>query len=500
MSQNYHKLCQRFNRLFQLSHAMTFLGWDQAVMMPAGGNQPRANALAELASLRHELLTASDVGEWLDQAARESLSANEQASLREMHRRWRRSSCLPAELIHAKTLAGAKCEHAWRQQRLDNDWNGFLGNFREVVKLSREEAQLRQAASGGECDTPYDALLDLYCRGDSNQFIGQCFDRLKAELPALVQRIIEHQRSRETIQITGTFDVSQQQVLNNKLAAMLGFDFNTGRLDVSTHPFSTGVRGDQRICTRYRDDEFAQSLLATAHETGHASYESGLPEQWNGLPIGESHNMCIHESQSLLFEKQIFLSKAFNQHFTALMHEKLPQTQIWSSEALWRCYTVVEPGYIRVEADEVTYPMHVILRYEIESALINCEMEAEDIPDAWNDKMQSYLGVDTRGNYKDGCMQDIHWTDGSFGYFPSYTIGALNSVQFFHTIKQQNPDWQDRFARGDIQFVRDWLQQHIWQHGCFMEVQDMIQAATGQKTNPEFFLQHIRNRYLNEQY
>ena len=500
MSQNYHKLCQRFNRLFQLNHATTFLGWDQAVMMPPKGNPPRANALAELASLQHELLTAAEVAEWLEAAEQETLSANEQANLREMRRRWQQSNCLPAQLVHAKSLAGSKCEHAWRQQRVDNDWHGFLNNLREVLKLSREEAIMRQAAMAGECATPYDALLDLYCRGDSNEFIGRSFNHLKAELPELIQQISEHQRSHKPVTISGSFDIARQQTLNKQLAAMLGFDFDSGRLDISTHPFSTGVCGDQRICTRYREDEFAQSLLATAHETGHASYEAGLPELWSGLPVGESHSMCIHESQSLLFEKQIFLSRAFNRFFTSVMHEQLPATRAWDADTLWQSYTVVEPGFIRVEADEATYPMHVILRYEIESALINGDMEAEDIPDAWNEKMQHYLGIDTRDNFRDGCMQDIHWTDGAFGYFPSYTIGALNSVQLFHAVKQQHPDWQERFAVGDIGFVRDWLAQNIWQHGCFTGAQDMIMAATGQQTNAEFFLQHIKDRYLSESY
>lgn len=500
MSQSYRKLSQRFNRLFQLNHAMTFLGWDQAVMMPPKGNQPRANALAELSGLHHELLANPEVEDWLQEAEQESLSFEERANLREMHRCWQQANCLSAELVHAKSLAGSKCEHAWRTQRKENDWQGFLANFKEVLKLSREEAVLRQEASLVDCATPYDALLDLYCRGDSNVFIGDCFTRLKAELPELIQQITERQKTRQPVDIKGTFPIADQDALNKQLADILGFDFDGGRLDTSAHPFSTGVRGDQRICTRYREDEFIQSLFATAHETGHASYEAGLPEAWNGQPVGSSHSTCIHESQSLLFEKQLFLSRAFSRYFTNVIHDKLPATKTWDADTLWQFYTKVEPGFIRVDADEVTYPMHVILRYEIESALINGDMEAEDIPDAWNEKMQAYLGVDTRGNFKEGCMQDIHWTDGSFGYFPSYTIGALNSVQLFHAIRQQNSDWQAHLEKGETGFIRNWLKENIWQHGCFMGAQDMMKTATGQQTNPEFFLQHIKDRYLSESY
>jgi carboxypeptidase Taq len=479
---------------------MTFLSWDQSVMMPEKGNSPRADALAELSSLRHEMLTQPDMEEWIDNAGSEALDTSRKSSLSEMKRSWQQASCLPSDLVQAQTLAGAKCEHAWRKQRVDNDWPGFLQNFKEVLTLSKEEARLRQASNPELFATPYDALLDLYCRGDANTFIQKIFTELKTALPSLIQEVMEKQRSKSTVSINGFYDQQQQHELNKEIARLLGFDFDAGRLDISTHPFSTGVRGDHRICTRYVDDEFAQALLATAHETGHASYEAGLPEQWNNLPVGQALSMCIHESQSLLFEKQVFLAKPFNQFFTAKTHELLPVTNAINAEQLWDYYTKVEPGFIRVDADEVTYPMHIVLRYEIESALINDEITANDIPDLWDEKMQQYLGIDTKGNFKDGCMQDIHWTYGAFGYFPSYTIGALNAAQLFSKIKTTTPDWQSLLSSGDISFIRDWLQSNIWQHGSFLESQDLLKQATGEGTNPAFFIQHIKDRYINELY
>lgn len=499
-NQYYQQLVQRFTRLHHLNHGLTFLSWDQSVMMPEQGNSARAAATAELSSFRHELLTDAVVEEWLKHTQEEALTSPELKNLQEMSRQWQQASCLPAELVQAQALAGSKCEHAWRTQRGDNDWKGFLANFKEVLALSREEAQLRQAANKESFTTPYDAMLDLYCRGDSSEFISQIFSRIKSELPTLIQAVIESQKSRPSVTIVGNFDQQQQHALNKTLASVLGFDFKAGRLDISTHPFSTGVRGDHRICTRYADDEFIQALLATAHETGHASYEAGLPEAWDGMPVGESLSMCIHESQSLLFEKQLFLSKPFLQFFINTIHQQLPVTKAINGEQLWQHCTQVKPDYIRVEADEVTYPMHIVLRYEIESALVNGGIEAEHIPELWNQKMQEYLGVDTKGNYKDGCMQDIHWTYGAFGYFPSYTIGALNAAQLFHSIKAQTLDWQDQLGKGDIQFIRQWLAEHIWQQGNFLSSQALMKAATGEETNPDFFLKHVRERYLNEQY
>ncbi|MGH1487397.1 MAG: carboxypeptidase M32 [Cellvibrionaceae bacterium] len=496
----YQRLVERFRRIHNVNHSLTFLSWDQSVMMPQNGNSARSNAMAELSTLAHELLTAPAVADWIEEAANEALNSTEKVSLSKMKRSWQQASCLPSDFVQAQTLAGSQCEYAWRQQRVDNDWTGFLKNFKPVLKLSKEEAGLRQEANPTAFTTPYDALLDLYCHGDSNTFIADVFERLRSDLPPLIQQVMAVQRNRPKKNVNGHFDIDSQHELNKEAARILGFNFDAGRLDISTHPFSTGVRGDHRICTRYNENEFLQALLATAHETGHASYEAGLPEEWDGLPVGSSLSMCIHESQSLLFEKQLFIAKPFTRFLINKAHQYLPATKDYSAEQLWHEYTRVEPSYIRVDADEVTYPMHIVLRYEIESALINGAIDATDIPDMWNDKMSQYLGLETKNNFKDGCLQDIHWTYGAFGYFPSYTIGALNAAQLFATIKSIEPDWQELLSKGDVSFIREWLRENIWQHGSFFSSQDLIEKASGEHTNPEFFLQHIKDRYLKESY
>lgn len=500
MTDRYNILVTEFKRLARIDHARTFLQWDHMVMMPPGGNQSRSEAIAELTALRHQFLTSPHLGELIQQAAAAAPDPLQERSLTEMERMYRRAVCLPADLVKAKTLAGSICEHGWRSQREANDWQGFLANFREVVHLARQEAQARSAAEPGRFPTPYDALLDLYCTGDSSSFLAEVFARLKRELPGLVQEVVARQKSKPVVDLHGHYPLADQQQLNRELMLCLGFDFDRGRQDVSAHPFSTGGRGDQRITTRYREGEFLEALLATAHETGHAAYEDGLPEEWDGLPIGLARNMCLHESQSLLFEKQLFLSRPFFSFFSAIIHRLLPATAVHDDAALWTAATRVQPSYIRVEADEVTYPLHVILRYEIESGLINGSLAAEDIPEAWDAKMTEYLGLSTKDNYRDGCLQDMHWSDGSFGYFPSYTIGALNGAQLAAALRASHPDWQDQLAAGKVDFVRNWLRQNIWRKASSMDSQEILKAASGEGTNPVLFLSHLRDRYLEDLY
>lgn len=490
----FENLSERFREIDRLQHAITYLSWDQMVMMPPKGSQIRSASIAELAGISHAKLTAPEVEEWLSEL---DDSADNPSSIREMNRAWLNANCLPAELVKEQILVGSKCEMGWRTQRADNNWQGFLENFKPVVELSRQEAKCRQQAS--TATTPYEAMLALHCHGDSESLIDSVFKKLRAVLPDLLQQVMDKQDDLP-IPEKADYPVEHQINLNKEMLTTLGFNFEAGRLDQSMHPFSTGSAGDSRITTRYENDSFLEALAGTAHEAGHASYESQLPQELRGLPVGESRNMCIHESQSLLFEKQIFFSRSFMHFFAAKIHNHLTDAARLDAEDLWKLGTRVAPGKIRVEADEVSYPLHVMLRYEIESALINGEIEAEDIPDIWNEKMMSYLGIDTRGDYTNGCMQDIHWTDGTFGYFPSYTIGAINAAQLFAKIKSAHPDWQERFKRGDVQFVRDWLSENIWSKGCQLESQELMHSATGSATRAESLIEHLKARYLRSEY
>lgn len=489
----YQAAVAAFTRLYRYQHLAAIAGWDQAAMMPPGGNAARGAAMAELQLLMHGLLTAPALQQALQAAAQESLSDAEQASLREMRRSWQHANLLPARLVEAKALAGSRCEHAWREQRKAGDWQGFLGNFREVVQLAREEAQLLADASG---KSRYDALLDKYEPGMSSAELERIFGDVKSWLPGLIRRVMDKQAGETLLAAQGPFAVDKQRALGVEIMGLLGFDFDAGRLDVSVHPFCGGVAEDVRITTRYRDDDFMQSMMGIVHETGHARYEQRLPRDLVHLPVGQARSMGIHESQSLSFEMQLGRSPAFLSLIAPLVKKHLGEQPAFDAANLARMYSRVRPGFIRVDADELTYPAHVILRYEIERALIEGEIEAEDIPALWDEKMQAYLGVDTRGNYRDGCMQDIHWTDGSFGYFPSYTLGAMYAAQYFATLRRGVPDLDARIAAGDLAPVFDWLDANIWSQASRWETGELVRRATGEALNPAHFRAHLQARYL----
>lgn len=405
-----------------------------------------------------------------------------------------RQPLLPAELVEAKSIAGSRCEHAWRTQRPANDWQGFATNLKEVVRLSRQEAELRAQANG--CSR-YDALLDVFEPGMTSAALDHTFGQLKTWLPHLLQQVVEKQAQQPVITPQGPFPIASQRELGLRVMAELGFDFNHGRLDISAHPFCGGVPEDVRITTRYNQDEFLSAMMGVIHETGHARYEQNLPEQWRGQPVALARSTAIHESQSLFMEMQLGRSAPFLQRILPQIISQLGDQPALQADNFVRLTQQVKPGLIRVDADELSYPAHVILRYEIERALIEGEIEVEDIPALWDEKMQQSLGLDTRGNYRDGCMQDIHWTDGAFGYFPTYTLGAMYAAQLFQALQNAIPQSAELIQHGDLQPVFDWLQQNIWQHGSRFTTEQLIVNATGEALNPDYFRKHLEQRYLN---
>src|SRR5450830_1287414 len=455
----YSTLTTVFTRLYRYQHLGALASWDQATMMPPKGNEARGAAMAELDVLMHQTLTDATLPALMATARSEALNADEAASLREMRRDWESANLLPARLVEAKSLAASRCEHAWRTQRHNNDWAGFLDNFRAVVTLSREEAQLLSQAKGV---SPYDALMDKFEPGTRSADIDVIFSDLKSWLPDLITQVRRNQAGDTVIPAQGPFAIEQQRALGMELMGLLGFDFAGGRLDSSTHPFSGGVPEDVRITTRYGEDDFTRSLMGIVHETGHARYEQNLPRDTVHLPVGRARSMGIHESQSLSFEMQLGRNPAFLRLISPLLKKHLGDQPAFDPANLARLFNRVQPGFIRVDADELTYPAHIILRYEIEQALIDGEIEPQDIPALWDDKMRAYLGLDTRGNYQNGCLQDIHWPLGSFGYFPSYTLGAMYAAQYFAAIRQAHPDVDARVAAGDLSPILDWLAPHIW--------------------------------------
>ena len=489
---HYQFLVKEFTRLHHFNHLSAVAGWDAAAMMPENGNQARANAMAELSLLTHGILVNPALEEAFSLVDESSLSSQEKASLREMRNEWQAENCLPADLVEKQSLAGAKCEHAWRTQRQEADWQGFAENLKPVLELTRQEAALRAKATGL---SKYDALLDLYEPGMSKEKLDEIFDQVKSWLPDLTRAVLEKQSAKALTIPQGPFSEEEQKALGVEIMGLLNFDFSRGRLDVSSHPFCGGVPEDVRITTRYSEEDFTQSLMGIIHETGHAKYEQGLPKEWLHLPVGSARSMGIHESQSLFMEMQIARSKAF----LGFIHPKI-QSHLGTGEGmdlanLETLYHRVKADYIRVDADEVTYPAHVILRYEIERDLVEGLIEVDDIPTLWNQKMQEYLGISTQDELTNGCMQDIHWTDGSFGYFPSYTLGAMYAAQFMASIRKEM-DVDALISRGELAPIQAWLEQHVWSQASFYSTDELVKRATGESLNPEYFKQHLINRYL----
>ena len=493
----YDTLTSTWTRLYRFGHLQSVAGWDQAANMPPKGNEARAAALAEMAALLHRMVTDPALPEHLARAEQEPLDDEQRANLREMRREWRAQNALPESLVQRQQMATSRCEHAWRTQRPANDWAGFLPNLKDVLALAREEAQLLAEQTGR---SRYESLMDRFEPGMTTAQVDRVFGEVRQWLPGLTQRALESQARKQAerpmIELVGPFPVLAQRALCEQVMRLLGFDFEAGRLDVSTHPFCGGVPEDVRMTTRFREEEFLGSLMGTVHETGHGRYEQNLPREWLGQPLAHARSMALHESQSLSFEMQLGSHPGFVNRIAPLVQSAFGTQPALQAENLHRLMTRVKPGFIRVDADEVTYPAHIILRYEIERALIEGEIEAEDIPALWDQKMKELLGVDTRGNFKDGPMQDVHWPESLFGYFPCYSLGAMYAAQWFAAMRRAMPELDARIGGGELDIVFDWLRDNIWRQASRWTTDELALRASGEVLNPAHFKAHLEARYL----
>lgn len=489
--QAYATLEKRFRRLSGLNGAAAILGWDQAVMMPRGANDVRGQQLSVLASVQHEIMTSNELADLIGAAEDEVLDGHQRASLREIRREHRHARALPAELVEALSIATNACEMEWRSAREQNDFKRLKPKLDEVVRLTRESAKLKAAALGL---TPYDALLDQFQPGLRTELIGALFNSLADELPGLIDDALARQSA--ALAPKGPFPVDQQQRLARRLMERIGFDFERGRLDESIHPFCGGVPGDIRLTTRYNEQEIVSALMGVLHETGHALYESGLPVTLGHLPVGQNRGMAVHESQSLIMEMQACRSSHFLGFLAGELDQAFGPDPAFTQSNLARVYTKVERGFIRVDADELTYPLHVALRFELEQALISDDLTVADLPGAWNDAMVRHLGI-VPADDRVGVLQDIHWPVGSIGYFPNYTLGALLAAQLFAALRRAIPDVHDAIAAGDFSSMVNWLRTNVHQRASKLEFDELVVQSTGKPLNCEDFLDHVRSRYLN---
>lgn len=466
--------------------------------MPPSAGAARADSLATLGVVRHEWLTLPQVQAWLGVAESADLPPWQAANVREMRRLHLRATCVDAALVEQSSVAQLRCEQAWRQLRAKNDWASFVPLLERVVELKRQiAASLAESLN----TTEYDALLDEFEPGAKSAEIAKLFAGLAAFLAPFTEQVLARQRDAQPIQPKGPFPVAGQRCLGLRLMEAIGFDPRQGRLDVSHHPFCGGVPGDVRITTRYSEADFASSLMGVLHEAGHGKYEQGLPLTWRGQPVGLARGMAAHEGQSLLQEMQICRSREFLQFATPIIVEELGesaarQPEAFTVENLYRLCTRVRPGLIRVDADEVTYCSHIILRFEVERGLIDGSVQVKDIPELWNGHMRRLIGVDPGDNFADGCMQDVHWPSGAFGYFPVYALGALTAAQVFRAMKRDLPEVSSEIANGTFGPINAWLAEKIWSQGSLHSAKQLAVHATGEELTPVAFQEHLVRRYL----
>ena len=489
----YQRLHARFARIATIAEAVAMLGWDAAAVMPPGGADARGDQLAVLAGMAHGLLVAPEVADDLD-AAGEPDDGWTAANLRLMRREHARATALPADLVEAEARANSACEKIWREARADSNFALVAPSLNEVLRLVRERAA---ALSDRLALSPYDALMDGFQPGITSADVAPVFDRFEVFLAeALPKAEARQKKIPAPIRLTGQFPADTQEELCRRLATRAGLDFDHARLDRSAHPFCSGIPSDVRITMRYDERDPVLAMMGVLHETGHALYERGLPEDWARQPVGAASGMAVHESQSLILEMQACRSDPFlgwlSTELVAAFNGAGPA---WAPSNLARLWRRVDRGFIRVDADEMTYPAHVIMRFNLARAMVAGDLAVNDLPGAWADELRRLLGI-TPPNDTKGCLQDIHWYEGMFGYFPADTLGAMAAAQRMAAARAAVPELDRSLARGDLAPLTTWLRTHVHGQGSRLGFNELLTEVTGRKLDPAAFEAHLSSRYL----
>jgi carboxypeptidase Taq len=492
METNYQKLVRRLEETSRLGGIMGILHWDQEVIMPSGAAESRASQMGVLAGTIHEKTTDPEIGKLLDALDQEnSFTAFEQCNIREARREYNMETKVPKKLVMEMAELSSKGHQVWVKARSENKFSDFAPVLKQLVELKKRWAEYVSPEVSS-----YDANIDLYERGTTMSQITPVFETLKSELIPLIRDIQESDYKPDSSFMKGNFLVDKQEELGRRISEDIGFAFDRGRMDISVHPFCGGSHPtDVRITTRYKTDNFIESLYAVIHETGHGLYEQGRMKDGRDLPASEALSMGIHESQSLFWERMIAQSPAFCKRYLPLITETFPENfNSVSADQLYEAVNKSDPSYIRVEADEVTYPMHVILRYEIEKGFFDGSVEIDNLPELWNSKMKEYLGIEPPSDTL-GVLQDTHWSGAAFGYFPSYTLGAIYASQFHQSLQQEIPDLEYEIESGNLAIIRQWLNQNIHEKGRLLTVSDLVQQVSGDNLNPTVFLDYLNKKY-----
>ncbi len=486
----YDRLLNQLKSLHLIQSVQGLLGWDEQVNLPPKSAGFRAEQMAEMARLAHETASDPELGAALTEleSQLDALSADQQVVVREARRDYDRVVRLPAEFVSAKARHSSAAYHAWAQARAERDFASYAPFIERHLELAKQEAELQ-----GWGDRPYDYAIDLHDPGFTAERIATLFAELTAGLVPLV-RAIEAKAGNEPSALRG-FPVDAQRTFLREVTARLGFDYEHGRIDVALHPFCEGSGLDVRMTTRFHEDEPLDSLFSSIHETGHGLYAQGLSAEHQATALGQYVGMAVHESQSRMWENQVGRSRAFWQFFEPRYRELFagPLTDI-SSEQLYREINAVRPTLIRVDSDEVHYNLHIILRFEIEQALFAGDLAVRDLPAAWNDRCEALLGCRPQHD-AEGVLQDVHWSGGAFGYFPSYCLGNMIAAQNWDRARQVLPELEADFARGDFTRLLDWTRREIHDLGNRHATLALVERVTGQPLSPQPLLAYLRDRY-----
>ncbi len=482
---------EHLREIGKLNSSLALLHWDQRTYLPEKGHSARAEVIGKLSKMLFELAISDELGRYIEELEkRDDLSEQEQASVRVVGREYRRHKAIPPDLFEKFAIARSRSETAWEKAKQNSDFSSFRPYLEEMVDFSRQFADYF-----GYEENPYDALLEEYEPGMTTAKLREIITPLRDELVPFIKRLLNDGTRLHTEFLRGTFPVEKQRQISLRVLEAMGYDFKAGRLDTTVHPFTiTTGPGDVRVTTRFIEDDLLSGLYSSIHEGGHALYDQGIPDElrWTGLDEGASYG--IHESQSRMWENIVGRSLPFWQFLSPILSEIFPQFATISPEEMYRAVNVVKPSLIRVEADEVTYNLHIMLRFELEEGLINGRIVVKDLPELWNEAMERYLGV-VPPNDAQGVLQDVHWSGGMFGYFPSYMLGNLYAAQLFATARKEIPGLEDEFSRGDFTKLLSWLRENIHQFGKIYDPPVLIERVTGEKPAPRYFIDYITTKY-----
>jgi carboxypeptidase Taq len=488
----YQKLLKRAHQLALVSTAGETLNWDLETFMPPKALAFRAEQLAHFGGTKHRLFTAKSTGDWIAACEQHGFATDspEAANVREWRRLYDRATKIPSSLVEKFERTRAHARAAWKEARKNSEFKIFKPYLEKLVALNR-----RRADCWGFVEIPYDALLAEFEPGTRTAQVRKLFAELRPGLAPILTAARERSDAIPKDTLQGCYPVATQQALNREIAETIGFDFQAGRIDTTTHPFCTTLGpADCRLTTRYNEQDFTQSLYGILHEAGHGLYEQGLPAEHFGTPLGIAASLGIHESQSRLWENHVGRDPAFWERWHPVVCRHFPELNRLTPVQIAGAVNRVSPSFIRVEADQVTYDLHIILRFEIEVRLIQGELAVRDVPGMWNEEFEKMLGLKVTRD-SEGCLQDIHWSLGDMGYFPTYTLGNLNAAQLMHRAKSDHPSLSQELAKGEYGTLLKWLRQQIHTHGLRYLPQDLIQRATGEPTGVRHHLEYLRQKF-----